>query len=271
MNSDLKIIETGVNIEYYCADFRISRHFFKWNNSNKCLVRAYCYPTENIVIISQIEGQVINTKEQIIAIFQKIQLKAKKTTLITHIENKFYKSLVGFNLQHLDNVKKEISLQIVEELIGRELEPVETWLEIDIEIYQKNELRRQEKNHKLLQFYLEPDLEFFTSKFEKIEYELEQIEYEYRRYRQSTIPVRGALFYYPDVKLENQQKHICFLNQKDLEDSHKYSDRSALEYVNNYDVRTEIVICVQVDEHESVCGIFPRINSLVSDKTESNC
>ena len=270
MNSDFHIIETGVYIEYYCRDYRVSRHCFKWNESNRFLVRAYCYPPRNVVIISHIEGEVIKSKEQITTIFQKIQLKPKETILITHIENKFYKRSVISNLQQLDDDEKEISLHMVEELIETEpeLEPVERWLEIDVDIYQKNELRRQEEDKKLLQLYLEPDLDFFTSMFEQKEYELEQIEYKYRRCRQPDIPLRGALFYYPEVKHENQQKYTYFFPKKDLENSSEHCERSALEYVNHYDVRTEVVICVQIDRDKTVCGIFPKIDFLWEKKTK---
>lgn len=248
MNSDFQLEETGVNIEDYCRNFRVSRHFFKWNESNRYLVRAYCYPPINIIIISHIQGEIIFSKEKIIEIFQKIKLKQKKTILITHIKNKFYKRSVSSNLQQLDDVEEKISLDMVEELILDQLEPIETWLEIDVDIHRKNELRRQEANKKLLQLYLEPDLKFLISVFEKKEYDFEQIEYQYSRYREPNIPLRGALFYYPEIKQENQQKYTYFFKKQDLENSYE-SNRLALKYVNNYDVRTEVAGCLtQVPE-----------------------
>ncbi|MDJ0649465.1 MAG: hypothetical protein QNJ60_12245 [Xenococcaceae cyanobacterium MO_188.B19] len=265
MSLDFNIIETGVNIEDYCDNYRVSRHCFRWNESNICLVRAYCYPRKNVVVISQVQGEVINNEEQIKTIIQKIQLKPKKTILITNIKNKFYKRIVRLNPQQL-NDEEEISLHMVEELIESKLEPVETWLELDVDQYQKNELHRQKEIKKLLQLYLKPDLDFFTSIFEQREYELEQIAYKFSRYQKPNIPMRGALFYYPEIKDENQHKKTRFLTQEYLKESYKYYELSALSYVNKYDVKNEVVICVQISDEQVVCGIFPKIDFLWEKK-----
>lgn len=286
MNLDSNIVATGIHIEENCKNFRISRHIFKWDKINICLVRAYCYHfiQTNIIIISQIEGEVIKSKRLIATIINKLQLKPQKTILITHIKNKFYQRLVRlnplisiFNKNHhfpLDD-EEEISLQKVEELIMEDLEPVETWFTLDADLYHEIELQRQGELKGLLKLYLKPDLDFFTLSFEQIEYKLEQIfepvKDQIKQEKEFELPIRGALFYYPETKLEDQQKPILFIQKKFLKNSTDYNKLSALPYVNEYNVETEVVICVNIGDDRSVCGIFPKINFLRSKKTESDC
>ncbi len=284
MNLNSCIIETGIHIQENCKNFRISRHFFRRNETNICLVRAYCYPHINIIIISQIKGEIIKSEEVIIAIIQKLQLKPKKTIWISHIKNKFYKRLLKLNPLdsifkenhpwQLDDNEKEISLHTVEELIIEKLEPIETWFTLDVDFYHEIELQRQAELKDILQLYLKPDLEFFTSRFEQIEYEQEQIfepiKDEIIRENKFDFPIRGALFYYPETKLEDQQKATIFIQKRFLTISYDYYKKSALPYVNKYDVKTEVVICVYISDDQSVCGIFPKINFFRSKKMLSN-
>lgn len=88
----------------------------------------------------------------------------------------------------------------------------------------------------------------------------EEFEYEYSKYRKPTLPVRGALFFEPEIESEAISERTFFFKQQDLIKSYRFYEKSALPYVNNYDVNTEVVICVRVSDEETVCGIFPRIN-----------
>ena len=145
MNLDFNIVITGTHVENF-NNVRISRHIIRYDN-NTSLLRNYYFRQSktNIIIISQVKGEIIISEKQISTIINKLQLKPQKIILITHVNNKFYKRLVSLNIltsifkknSHfkLDNDEEEVSLQKVEELIDGELEPVETWFTIDTDLY----------------------------------------------------------------------------------------------------------------------------------------
>ena len=251
MKIELDSMQGGLSVTN-TPNCQILRHIYGWSyDITRCLLRIYAFKTKTIVIASHLIGGVY-----------------WDSYLIPEFLQNFYKSSVKLNYINscLDRAdfgqisEREISLYDVEELIECELEPVETWLDIDADLYQKKELRRQNKLEKLLELYLEPDLEKFTLEFERMESVWEEFEYEYSKYRKPTLPVRGALFFDPEIESEGTSERTFFFKQQDLLTSYRFYEKSALPYVNNYDVNTEVVICVRVSDEETVCGIFSRIN-----------
>lgn len=238
-------------------------YIFRWNDTNICLIRAYCFQNKIVVIASQLRGEVLQKKELVSTVIQKLGLNNKLLTWISHIRlssgyklsvERFYKSIVKCNsINFLSlwnsyyyqlNKKEEISLQMVEELIEDELESIEKWYALASDLYQKRDLHRQEKTNNLLRLYLQDDLDLFAAEFEL---------------RRKALQVeRGALFYYPEIVLGNDLMELAFMPKNLLKQSKSYCMKLALPYVNQYNPETEIVICIQTKDNYSICGIFPK-------------
>jgi len=109
----------------------------------------------------------------------------------------------------------------------------------NLEQYKQINQVKEERLHSLLGLYLEPNLNYLKSRYEKekliFESELETL--------------RGVLFYQP------QSKYCEF---SPLKEFLCLSERSAVPYIETYNVETEFVICVCFDMDQSICGIFPR-------------
>lgn len=271
MKLDLNTFQGELNIEHNYNRV-ILRHIFCWNQTNICLLRAFCFSTKIIVIASQLKGEILKSSEQITIVIQKLGLNHKQLNWITHVRlsndcdlaaEKFYKSSPIWNSESLlpwstksyklEN-EEEISLQAVENLIESELEPVYTWIGLALNLYSQKELLKQEETEKLLWLYLQPNLKLFISR-------VEQITSQYKRISTLTKPIRGVLFYYPKANLENDKKFLWFILQQELDAFSSTSEKLALPYVNKYNPDTEVVICVYLDEEQSICGIFPKFLS----------
>lgn len=139
---------------------------------------------------------------------------------------------------------EELSLQVVEELIEFELEPVERWIGLDPEIQHQKELQKEEEAKKLFQLYLQPHRESFAIQFGRME-KILQAE-------------RGALFYYPDTLLENDGKALFFRAIDYLKTSSYTCEKLALPYVEKYNQVTEMVICVRTNDGYNICNILSK-------------
>ena len=139
--------------------------------------------------------------------------------------------------------QEEKSLNIVADLIGIELELAETKGEFKLDFSQQNELRNQNELKKLLQIYLQPQLDSLLLEFEQ-QMSFYQSEEEFNQ------PVRGAIFSYPG----NESGYFLPLEYFGMEEN------LARPYVTKYNVETEVVTCLCLDEGQSksICGIFPK-------------
>jgi hypothetical protein len=277
MKLDINTFQGEIHIEH-CYNCVILRYIFYWKQTNICLLRAFCFSIKTIVVASQLKGEILKSSEQIAIAIQKLGINHKHLIWITHVrlsddckltEEKFYKSslicnsetLLSWSTKYYQlNNEEEISLHAVEDLIEFELEPVDTWFGLALNLHDQKELRKQEEIDKLLWLYLQPNFKLFISRFE-------EITSQYKQRPKLTDPIRGALFYYPKIKLENDEKYTCFISQQDLEVITRTYENAALSYINRYNPETEVVICVCLDEEQTICGIFPK--SLPSSATNN--
>jgi len=235
-------------------NFTILRHIFRWDNTNTCLIRIYDICSRTIVIASNI-GNIMSTNELLVSqVIQKFKLNIRHITWIEHqglfsnssfINEKFYQIAFSFYADsYTISNKEEIDLETVENLIEFELEPVEEWFGLDGYLQQKKELQDQKEIKSLLQLYLQPHLDFFAERF-----------IQGQKLRQAE---RGALFYYPEAGLENNQIAVWFFSQQDLELQHDYHRAIALPYLERYNPHNEMVVCVRTNDELNICGIFPK-------------
>ncbi|WP_019505239.1 hypothetical protein [Pleurocapsa sp. PCC 7319] len=132
----------------------------------------------------------------------------------------------------------EISFDSLKKSIYYELE-MSNITKLNFIEHQEQEKLEKVRIQSLLEFYLKPNLAYLISRFEKdklfFESELET--------------VRGALFYYP-------KHNYCEFSP--LKEFINNSEKSAIPYINKYNVKTEVVICVCFDDEQSICSIFPK-------------
>lgn len=262
MKLNLNKFEGELSREYY-LECEIIGYIFRWNDINTYLIRAYIFQDKTVVIASQLSGEVIQSIELISAVIQKLSLARKCINWISQVRlsddhklivERFYKTTVKCNNRNLFPVRnayschvdseEEISLSAVEDLIEGELESIKQWCGLASDLYQQRELRRQEETNCLLQLYLQPYLELFAVEFE--------------RRKGICQAERGAVFYYPETRLENNQMALIFMPENYLKERRNYYDVLALPYINQYNPETEMVVCVRTNDDLNICGIFPK-------------
>lgn len=258
---NLDQFEGELSRKFY-LDCEIIGYIFRWYDTNTCLIRAYCFQNKIVVIASQLSGKILQNRELVSTIIQKLGLKNKHIIWISHVRlsndykpsiERFYKSIIKYSYinflplqssHYFQLDKEEISLQMVEDLIEGELESMEKWYALAPDLYQQRDLQRQEEISCLLQLYLQPHLDLFAAEFEL-------------RLRECRAE-RGALFYYPETVLENELMALIFMPKNLLKRSYDYCDRLALPYVSQYNLETEMVVCVRTNDSHNICGIFPK-------------
>ena len=133
----------------------------------------------------------------------------------------------------------KINFLSIEKLVEYEIQSSELDIvKFDVDRYRNKIELGKERLESLLGLYLEP-------KFERLKFIFEQME----SARSHLETQRGALFYYP----EHDQ---CVFSTKQLLTS--AFEKSAIPYVDTYDVETEVVFCFSIFNELSVCGIFPK-------------
>ena len=265
----------------------ILRYVYKWNES-KCLLRIYesKLETKTIVIVSQLDSTFVLDEGLIPQVVQDFELAPENLIWINHIslcsdgisskEEKFLKTSRSCHKSYRSKTLKCEKIEStkilgwteVEEVIERSLEPVETWKELDpaLDIHNERELleklfqlenkeeerREEQKTRELFKLCVKSVLNFLTEAWVREKSKLEAIE---------GIPLRGALFYYPESPEGGKQKLTRFFQHQDLKnlqlDESESCLKVALPYVNNYDAEKEIVICLQFNDQSVFCDIFP--------------
>jgi len=253
MKPNLNELVGGFNIERY-SDCTVLSHVYYWNFTNRCLIRAYCFQSRSIVIVSQLNGEISGDEILIAGIFQKLKLNRKNLIWINHqgafsdcrlATEKFFQITFSWSIDSCEILGEiEISLQTLEDLIEFKLEPVESWFGLAPDLQQQRELQKQKETKNLMRLYLQPYLELFAR------------ELEYKQ--KSSQAERGALFYYPEAGLENNQIALIFMSQEKLEMRYDHFDVLALPYVKKYNPTTEMVVCVRTNDDYNICDIFPK-------------
>jgi hypothetical protein len=122
----------------------------------------------------------------------------------------------------------------------------------DILQYRKRLKIEDDRLQALLKLYLKPHLGYLKSEFEKTMTFHETIR---SNYEDRSEFLRGVFYYYPD--LDPDVEYSGFLHTILLDIS---ENRLVAPLLNEYDMQTEMVICVCLcdDEIENVCAIYPR-------------
>lgn len=142
-----------------------------------------------------------------------------------------------------------MSIDTIEKLVEIELSNLK---ESDILQYRKRIQIEDERLHALLKLYLKPHLGYLKSEFEKTMTFNETI---LSNYEDRSEFFRGVFYYYPD--LDPDVEYSAFFDTKCLNIS---KNRFVAPLLNEYDMQTEMVICVclGVNKIENVCAIYPR-------------
>jgi len=264
MKLSLDRFEGAFSQEIY-QDRKIFRHIFRLHNDfmpERCLIRIYAFRTKTIVIASQLIGRILWDDFIISRAACMFRLNRRNLTWINHTKflinlrpakEEFHQSIFSWHREYTfpwsaDRCElereQEISRQTVEEMIETKLEPVETWLGLDPTIRQRREAKKQEETQKILHLYLQRYLEFFASQIW-----LRQI---------LAQPQVGAVFFYPEVQLKVTHRRLEFLTYKYLDESLNVSERVALPYVQRYNPREEMVVCVSLASGHVFCEILSK-------------
>ncbi|MGL6344779.1 MAG: hypothetical protein ACRC80_37210 [Waterburya sp.] len=112
---------------------------------------------------------------------------------------------------------------------------------LDLIEYREHEQREQERKKSLLDIYLKLHLEDIISQFEESEV----------FYQSRLDDIRGVLDYYPE------QDTCIFVCKDSFREYHEETEVYDLN-LNEYDVETEVVICVQLNSQSRICGIYSK-------------
>ena len=168
-----------------------------------------------------------------------------------------------FSHEEIDITEEnEITKEFVETLIESTLEPVESWLGLDLIAANRFIRAREEKTFELFYHYLK-----------------ENIEYLYNRQGVAEILCQsdlGAILFYP-----NENKKLEFIDYAELLNRSDDSSKKILAYIDKSFPDEEIVICVCIDNYDPFCTIlrkeffvnptksnFPSIEKLVEYEIE---
>ena len=256
----------GLSVEV-TPNCTILRHLYKYGNAiHRCLIRIYEFKTKTIVIASQLNCPPIIWDNRIISLMiQDFWLDTKNLIWIVHVglfsnfmppEEEFlltfFSEREGSRFQSNEyEIIETINIDIkqVEKLIKRSLEPVETWLGLDIMIQKERKEQYQERQQELLRLYLQNNIGFL--------FEQDKL--------QKLLPktLIGAFFFYPERK-EDDEECIKFIGFADLEKSNDRCEQLAFSYVTEYLPDKEIVICICTEENYCYCTILSKKSFLMS-------
>ena len=170
-----------------------------------------------------------------------------------------------FSHREID-IKEEnkITKESVETLIETSLEPVESWLGLDLIAENRFRRAREEKTFELLYYYFKENIEYLYNQPEIIEI--------------LTQSYPGAILFYP-----KENKKFEFINYPELLNKNDDHSKKIITYINKSFLDEEIVICVNIDNYDPFCTIlrkdfflnptrinFPSIEKLVKYEIESS-
>lgn len=135
-----------------------------------------------------------------------------------------------------------INFPSIEKLVECEIQSLKSDIvKFDIDQYHEKIESGKKRLESLLQLYLEPKFKYFKS--------LKPIFVQMESAQSKLETLRGAIFYYP------KHNQCLFSFKQQLTSAF---EKSAIPYVDKYDVETEMVICFSIYNKLSVCGIFPK-------------
>ncbi len=259
MKLELDSMQGGLSVEN-TPRCKIFRHIYKWGDAiSRSLLRIYEFKKRTIVIASDLNRCVIWDEYLIEKVVQDFKLNTDNLFWISHVglfsmgmypKEDFLHTIINWPKKFKFQQAKcelittiSIDLEEVEKLIEHRLEPVETWLGLDLMIQAERKEKHQEKIQKLLYHYLQEQL-VFLSQHIKIQKILSQT-------------LIGAFFFYPEQQ-ENNEECIKFLGCTDLEQSNDKCELLALSYIPKYYPDKEIIICVCIEDIYCYCTILSQ-------------
>ena len=252
-----------------CEIFRCI-YYFQKPFPNNCLLRIYKFKNKTIVIASQLIAPVRWDEHLIQDVIEDFEIDCENLYWINHVglfsdympaKEEFVHTTFAEQREFIFAQKQvnlieetEISLESVENLIESSLEPVDSWLELDLETSKNLQRVEEEKIVKLLHLYIKSNLDYL-SEHETIKKALVQLS------------LYGAIFFYP-----NQERRIEFARYSDIEASNNELRKKALRYIQKSFPNEDLVICVCLDDFSPFCTILPRkvfIDKQVTTSLES--
>lgn len=257
---DIDSVPGEINIKdtSNCKILRCIYHFNCGSDIDTyCLVRIYDFFSKTIVIASHIKGLLGGTKSVIRKVINDFNLDYEKIFWINHVgffsdfvpeKEEFTHNLLSYK-KHLMffgeefeiKEEKEISIELVEELIESSLEPVESWLGLDLIAEKDFRYDNKKTSFKLLHLYLRDNL-IYSIRSEKIIQILSSSESK-----------SGAIFFYPD-----QDKELEFVEYSEIMNRDIGSLKRALVYIRKSSLDDEIVICTCIGDYDPFCTILQK-------------
>jgi hypothetical protein len=249
-----------INIENTnkCKILRCIYHFRTlFTIDTYCLVRIFEFPLKTIVVVSHIKGLVGGRKDVINKIIDDFNLDYENLFWINHVGlfSDYLPKKEGFTHNLLSREKhfmffgnkieiikeKEISKELIEKLIKSSLDPVESWIGLDLIAEKHFRCANKKSTFKLLHFYLKENL-IDSFRAEKIVQILSLSESK-----------SGAIFFYPD-----QDKELEFVEYSEIINTNIDSLKRALVYIRKSSLDDEIVICTCIDDYNPFCTILQK-------------
>ena len=253
MNLSINPILGKINIENTdrCKILRCIYHF-NHPFSTYCLIRIFDFNSKIIVIASQLKGAILWDEFLIAKVSKNFKLVHNNVHWINHIglfsdvvsnEDKFFHTTFFYKKNHIFSRKEieldketEINIEMVKNLIESSLEPVESWLGLDL-LAANNFKRENEKtSFSLLHHYIQENLENLCD------------QKDIQKILSKSQP--GAIFFYP-----NQDKELEFIEHAEILDNNDNFGKKVSTYIEKSCPDEEIVICTCIDNYEPFCTI----------------
>lgn len=268
MKINLKSIEGSFNFEQR-NDCRITRTIYYWNpdgyQENYSLLRIYEFPNQTVVIASQLRGIVLGNENFILDAIDYFSIQRKNLIWINHqgifsdykpTHDIFSKKTLKLNFLSCEfEAAEEISLTQVKELVGFDLEPVETGLGLDPKLQQKMYIEQQGKINKLIQIYLKLDQDYFLKRL----FEIEQV----------IKNKRFLVAYSPSRRIEEQDR-ITLLTEDQIKEGYYKNYHEANYLIDNYDPGKEILVGLYFKDESAIIGVVSRRYLLGYNEDEEN-
>ncbi len=266
MKIDFDNMRGGLSVES-THNHTILRHLYKYGFAiHRCLIRIYELEKATIVIASQLNCPPLIWDDGIIShVIHDFQLDTKNLFWIVHVglfsnfkppKEEFLLTFFSEKEESILQRKKyniietiNIDLKQVEKLIKRSLEPVETWLGLDLQIQKKKQQDYQKNQQNLLNRYLKNNLDFLFEQ-NKVKELLPKA-------------LIGAFFFYPEQR-EKKSDCVKFIGCAELEKSDDKCEQLAFSYLSKYLPDKEIVICVRTEKSHCYCSIVSKKSLLMA-------
>ena len=251
-------VSSAVNFESN-ASCKITRCIYHFQPSNLlpcyCLLRIFEFDSKIIVVASQLQGAILGDENLIKYIIEDFELDCQNIYWINHVGSfsdimltkerflhttfSYKKALVSSRIEINLQEENEIDLGLVQTLIERTLEPVESWLGLDYMADVKSSSKKEEITLQLLHLYIQENIEYFCKQEEII------------KILASSQP--GAIFFDP-----NRDKIVEFVEYKEISSDNSDLRQKALPYIAKSYPNEEIVICICIDNYAPFCTVLKK-------------